>query len=164
MSKLPAVPDRARERNISEALIQPFMCDQNTGLITPKEGWTRLSMPAFGEQLLFTSTLAGWAGTPTQDVRIELVGDLLYFWATLSGTCQASATSMTLPYNAAGTANKYYTFAVPMLIDGTQVPAGYGRIATGSDVLTFYKSGGSTIWESTGTKTIEIFGVLPVEL
>jgi len=50
-----------------------------------------------------TSTVVGWAATPTKNIRYKLVGKLCFVAFLITGTSDATGATFTLPYTSANT-------------------------------------------------------------
>jgi hypothetical protein len=102
-----------------------------------------------------TSTVVGWAATPTKNIFYRQRGKSVDVFFHITGTSNADGTTFTLPFtsynsSAAFTQNN----ALGMTLDnGAQVAAGYSSLADNSATVTLFRSA-ATAWTASGTKTI----------
>lgn len=101
-----------------------------------------------------TSTVSGWAATPTVSVFVFKIGRLVTVSFHITGTSNATTASFTVP----DAVNATFTILVPCAVTdngASQAAAGRIRTATSSATINLDKalnaSGG---WTSSGTKTI----------
>lgn len=101
-----------------------------------------------------STSLTGWAATPTVGLYYKRVGKLVYVWFNITGTSNSTSTSFTVPYTCNSSIG---AFGVIRRVDnGT---AGWGNFGLGSSSTTVNvradASTGTTTWTNTGTKTIQ---------
>lgn len=102
-----------------------------------------------------TSTVVGWAATPTKNIWYRQLGKRIEVFFHITGTSDADATTFTIPftsYNSSGAFGQ--TNALGVTIDnGSSVAVGTCSLADNSATVTLLRSTG-TAWTTSGTKTI----------
>lgn len=99
-----------------------------------------------------TSTVGGWSGSPTKDIRYKLVGKTLTVYYSITGTSNSTSASFTLPY----TVNSSLTNSLqPMGVqvdNGVDLNGGNVALTGGSATVSMRRLGGANFTTS-GTKT-----------
>lgn len=101
-----------------------------------------------------TSTVVGWAATPTKNIWYRQRGKQVEVFYHITGTSNADGTTFTIPFtsynsSAAFTQNN----AMGLTIDNTAAVAlGYSSLADNSATVTLFKSAAAA-WTTSGTKT-----------
>jgi len=103
-----------------------------------------------------TSTITGWAATPTGNIYIKKIGKTVFVSYSITGTSNLETTQFTVPYTSA-TGAVYQTCGYT-LDNGTATTTG-GAIGIGSASstvgLTKTMADTATDWTASGTKTVK---------
>ena len=102
-----------------------------------------------------TSTIAGWAASPTGYIYYKKIGSMCFIKFKITGTSNADATSFTIPYANYNDFEGYFS-AGNTVDNGTAAttPAAI-RIAGNSATIVLYKDlSTANAWTTSGTKTI----------
>lgn len=99
-----------------------------------------------------TSTIVGWAATPTGNIMVKKIGKTVFVSYTITGTSNNATTTFTLPYTSNATYGPVY---VARSIDNgaTAVPA-YASIAANSATASVRADLAGNVHTASGTKTI----------
>jgi len=98
-----------------------------------------------------TSTINGWAATPTGNIYTKKIGKTVFVAYTITGTSNSAVTNFTVPYAIIG----FNQILLNRSIDngGTAV-TGYVAVDTGASLIGFAKNLAGNAWTTSGTKTI----------
>ncbi len=104
-----------------------------------------------------TSTVAGWAATPTVYIFVQKLGRMVTVSFNITGTSNATTSTFTLP-DAVSSTNGYITPSIVVDNGTTQTVLGRIRLTTGSATIAVDKTvNGSGGWTASGTKTVNGF-------
>lgn len=101
-----------------------------------------------------TSTVAGWAATPTKNIWYRQRGKQVEVFFHITGTSNADTTTFTIPFTSysSGAAFAQAT-ALGLTVDnGATIAAGASSLADNSATVTLLKSAAAA-WTTSGTKT-----------
>jgi hypothetical protein len=103
-----------------------------------------------------TSTVTGWAATPTKYIYYKTVGKLIFCWFRILGTSDAATCSFTLPYNNNALAGNEAMFSVPYAIDNSilQHDGSYCTVAGNSSTVNIFRDYQQTAWTTSGSKQV----------
>ena len=103
----------------------------------------------------YTSTLTGWAATPSQSISYVMIGKLMILFIYISGTSNSTAASMTLP---TGITAKTLTFLYqPVRVENNGAYAtnwGMAVVTNNSSTIQFFSTQAGATFTASGTKTI----------
>ena len=99
-----------------------------------------------------TSTIVGWAATPTGFIRYKKIGSIVFVKYNIDGTSNATNATFTVPYAIAGGTNFGFGYAY----DAGAVAEGIGiiLITTGGSTITL-KTPINSGWSATGNKNTQ---------
>ncbi len=121
--------------------------------IPVSDGGTNYTGGAFTS---FTSTLSGWAATPTQTITYLAIGKLVIVEIRITGTSNSTSTTFTIPVACQG--------IMGAIVKGTNNSTGincYLSLTNGSTTVTAFPSAAGTNWTNVLIK--EIYGTLIYE-
>jgi len=101
-----------------------------------------------------TSTVSGWAATPTVKIFYKLVGRDVRVTVDITGTSNSTSTSFTLPYTNADVVQRG---VIVVTDNGTAQAGNFGMAISSSTVAVrvgYGTAGGS--WTASGTKAIQL--------
>jgi len=106
---------------------------------------------------LYTATLVGWSGTPTQAMKYVRIGKLMILTIYISGTSNTTTATATLPSGITAMALGYTQYAPMRVMNAGSMPGSWGMAAlsSGGSTISFYVNQGGGGWTNSGTKTIE---------
>ncbi len=106
---------------------------------------------------LYTATLVGWSGTPTQAMKYVRIGKLMILTIYISGTSNTTTATATLPAGITAMALGYSQYAPMRVMNAGSRPGSWGmaELSSGGSTISFYINQGGSGWASSGTKTIE---------
>jgi len=97
-----------------------------------------------------TSTIVGWAASPTGNIYIKKIGDIVFVNYYITGTSNAATTSFTVPYTISGNA---YNGSLNTTAGGG---IGICIAGNGTSIISFPgPAWGDTTWADTGTKIVQ---------
>jgi hypothetical protein len=96
-----------------------------------------------------TSTVVGWSSLPTKIIKYRIIGKQVFVIFSLDGTSNNTATTFTLPNNAL-TGNEL----AGRFVNNGALTAGYTRISSASNVITFLSLISSATWTASGNKVV----------
>lgn len=97
-----------------------------------------------------TSTIVGWAASPTGNIYIKKIGNMVFVNYYITGTSNSTSTSFTIPYTISGT-----SYSISFNTTGGQ-GLGICSAGNGTNTITFPgPAWGDVTWPDTGTKTIQ---------
>ena len=96
-----------------------------------------------------TSTIVGWSSFTTKVIKYRIIGKQVFVIFSLDGTSNNTATTFTLP----NTALTYNELAGRFVNNGV-LTAGYTRISSASNVITFLSLISSATWTASGNKGV----------
>ena len=99
-----------------------------------------------------SSTVTGWASTPTIAIRYKKIGKLVFVQYKISGTSNLATASFTVPYDN-NSSQATYAGGV-RTYHGSTYEFGYLSVATSSDVVGLYRDSASTSWPTSGDKIV----------
>ncbi len=101
-----------------------------------------------------TSTIVGWAASPTGVIYYRRLGNVVTVNFYITGTSNATSASFTLPYQLK-TGLSVLSKSVRVIDNGaTSAASGHCYMTSGSNVVTLTKSLTGDAWTNSGTKTI----------
>jgi len=102
-----------------------------------------------------TSTIVGWAATPTANIFYKKVGNLVCVNFYITGTSDATTASFTLPYASVNSTNGLARVAA-MAQDNTSWLTTPALVAldNNSDTVNIYSDFSEAVWTASGTKII----------
>lgn len=101
-----------------------------------------------------TSTVVGWAATPTKNIMYKLIGKTCFVQVLIDGTSNDTVVTFTLPYTSANT-NASTNAAVYGYDNGAGLTgACRAYLAVNSSTVTVYSDMNTGAWTNTGNKGI----------
>ena len=98
-----------------------------------------------------TSTVTGWAGGYTADIRYSVVGKIVYVRFYISGTSDGSLANFTLPFTPA---NSAYLYAMAYCVDPGGVGTSWGSLTYNSGISKFVIAVEDGAWAPAGAGKI----------
>lgn len=99
-----------------------------------------------------TSTVVGWAATPTVKIYYKINDGVMYVDYSISGTSDATTTSFTLPYNNTTGITQY--FYGQGANNGSYATSPIAEISSGAATVNFYLGNALGAWTASGSKII----------
>ena len=115
--------------------------------LTDTVAWTNYSS---------TSSVTGWAATPTTKIFYYRIGKLVVVTWNITGTSNSNPTNFTLPYaaNSDGFNSPEFGGALGYSLDNGSGVSGTWGIDAGSSTLKMYTNFVQAGWTTSGTKTV----------
>lgn len=102
-----------------------------------------------------TSTINGWAATPTANIWYKKLGKLVFVKFFISGTSNSTSTNFTLPYTAVNSTGSYSRDAIYVTNNGsTPATPGLGYTTPNDTVYRCYTDFNGAAWTNSGTKEV----------
>ena len=99
-----------------------------------------------------TSTIVGWAASPTGYIYTKKVGNLVFVSFRISGTSNTTSVSFTLPYVASA---QYFGGVLTYVVDNSEALSTAAKAEmNGSRTVGCYKTMASGGWTASGTKSV----------
>jgi hypothetical protein len=100
-----------------------------------------------------SSTITGWAASPTGQIRYKRVGNLVFVSFLITGTSNATNASFTIPITSANTTVEFGgSMEVTQDNGSTQTISARVNLAPNSTTVTLFSDMGSGSWTASGTK------------
>ena len=100
------------------------------------------------------STVVGFSGTPTLDIRYKKLGKLVFVNYYLDGTSDSTVLTFTLRHAATTEVLAFQNPPAYIQDDGVVLTtSSRARLPAGSNVVTVYKTAVSGVWTDSGQKT-----------
>ena len=101
-----------------------------------------------------TSTVIGWAATPTKQIYYKRIGNIAFIWFRITGTSNDTVATFTVPFTNKNIANLPASVCVATKDNGAwQTTGGMVNLASNSTTVTLYKNMAGAAWTASGAKT-----------
>ena len=103
-----------------------------------------------------TSTVVGWAATPTKNIYYKKVGKLVFVSFYITGTSDATTVSFTLPITSAASTGVAFGGAMIYVVDNNTeiLTACKVSLAANASTVNCHTNFGFGVWTNTSAKTV----------
>ncbi|KKN36236.1 hypothetical protein LCGC14_0775660 [marine sediment metagenome] len=103
-----------------------------------------------------TSTIVGWAATPTKNIWYKKIGNLVFVNYYITGTSNATNVTFTLPYTTKNSTQANIASAARVTDNGTlSGTSGLLYLTANSNTAAVYTGWDAAAWTNSGTKTVQ---------
>lgn len=99
-----------------------------------------------------TSTITGWAASPTANIWYKKLGSLVFVNFSISGTSNSTSSSFTLPYTSKNSTNAYVRGLGWGTDNGTDISGMAFGLNYNDNTVNIFKDATTTAWTNSGTK------------